>query len=99
MGRQDDGRPQQLPWENWDGGFDPAQATSGWMRATAPSGDANFEGMVSWSGELGYGVRAPEGGQVLDAEQQAAKASKASAGDGHDDHGDHDDDDAHGGHH
>ena len=95
----DDGRPQQLPWEHWDGGFDPAQATSGWMRATAPSGDANFEGMVSWSGELGYGVRAPEGGQVLDAEQQAAKASKASAGDGHDDHGDHDDDDAHGGHH
>ncbi|MEY4045233.1 MAG: NADH-quinone oxidoreductase subunit [Actinomycetota bacterium] len=30
------------------------------MRATAPSGDATFEGTVSWSGELGYGVRAPE---------------------------------------
>ena len=38
----DDGRPQQLPWENWDGGFDPAQDTSGWMRATAPSGDAEL---------------------------------------------------------
>jgi NADH-quinone oxidoreductase subunit I len=33
------------------------------MRATAPSGDADFEGVVSWSGELGYGVRAPEMGQ------------------------------------
>ena len=33
------------------------------MRATAPSGAAAFEGEVQWSGELGYGVRAPEGGQ------------------------------------
>jgi NADH-quinone oxidoreductase subunit I len=30
------------------------------MRATAPSGDATFEGVVSWSGELGHGVRSPE---------------------------------------
>jgi len=30
------------------------------MRATSPSGDATFEGAVGWSGELGYGVRAPE---------------------------------------
>ena len=37
--------------------------TSGWMRATAPNGDAEFEGVVGWSGELGYGVRAPEPGQ------------------------------------
>ena len=32
--------------------------TSGWMRATSPSGDADFVGEVGWSGELGYGVRA-----------------------------------------
>ena len=37
--------------------------TSGWMRATSPSGSAAYEGEVQWSGELGYGVRAPEGGQ------------------------------------
>jgi hypothetical protein len=38
------------------------------MRATAPSGDARFEGVVGWSGELGYGLRAPEAGQdVKDA--------------------------------
>jgi hypothetical protein len=33
------------------------------MRATSPSGVAAYEGRVQWSGELGYGVRAPEGGQ------------------------------------
>jgi hypothetical protein len=37
--------------------------TSGWMRATSPSGSAAYEGEVQWSGELGYGVRQPEGGQ------------------------------------
>ena len=52
------GQPQHLPWEDWRPGED--QHTSGWMRATAPSGDASFEGVVAWSGELGHGVRAPE---------------------------------------
>jgi hypothetical protein len=37
--------------------------TSGWMRATSPSGSAAYEGEVQWSGELGYGTRFPEGGQ------------------------------------
>ena len=54
----DQGKPQHLPWEDWREGED--LLTSGWMRATAPAGDASFEGVVSWSGELGYGVRAPE---------------------------------------
>jgi NADH-quinone oxidoreductase subunit I len=58
----DDGRPKQLPWEDWRDGDD--EHTSGWMRATAPSGNAAFEGVVAWSGELGYGVRAPEEGQT-----------------------------------
>jgi NADH-quinone oxidoreductase subunit I len=57
----DDGRPQRLPWEDWREGED--EHTSGWMRATSPSGVAAYEGQVQWSGELGYGVRAPEGGQ------------------------------------
>ena len=34
--------------------------TSGWVRATAPSGSADFVGLVGWCGELGYGVREPE---------------------------------------
>jgi NADH-quinone oxidoreductase subunit I len=57
----DDGKPQHLPWEDWREGDD--LHTSGWMRATSPSGSAEFEGQVQWSGELGFGVRSPEGGQ------------------------------------
>ena len=57
----DDGTPKKLPWEDWREGDD--LMTSGWMRATSPSGSAAYEGEVQWAGELGYGVRAPEGGQ------------------------------------
>jgi NADH-quinone oxidoreductase subunit I len=57
----DDGTPRQHPWEDWREGDD--AHTSAWMRATAPAGDADFEGVVAWSGELGYGVRPPEQGQ------------------------------------
>lgn len=54
----DEGRPQQLPWEDWRDGEE--LLTSGWMRATSPAGDADFEGVVGWSDELGFGIRAPE---------------------------------------
>jgi NADH-quinone oxidoreductase subunit I len=54
----DEGRPRQLPWEDWRPGED--RHTSAWMRATAPAGDASFLGVVGWSGELGHGVREPE---------------------------------------
>lgn len=57
----DEGRPQHLPWEDWREGDD--LHTSAWMRATSPSGVAAYEGEVQWSAELGYGTRAPEGGQ------------------------------------
>jgi hypothetical protein len=50
-----------MPWEDWREGDD--LHTSGWMRATSPAGAAEFEGQVQWSGELGFGVRAPEAGQ------------------------------------
>jgi len=33
------------------------------MRATAPSGDASFIGVVAWAGELGRGVRDAEASQ------------------------------------
>lgn len=86
----DDGKPQNLPWEDWREGED--QDTSGWMRATSPGGDANFEGIVAWAAELGYGVRPPEGGQPA---ERAALGQRAHGHDGHDGH-DHDHD---GGHH
>lgn len=68
----DAGKPQQLPWEDWREGED--LHTSGWVRATAPSGDASFEGVVGWSGELGYGVRQPE------PTQQQSDASSSTPG-------------------
>ena len=78
----DDGRPQRLPWEDWRPGDD--EHTSGWMRATSPSGQPAYEGRVAWSGELGYGVRAPEQGQhsELDSDDEPEESSAA------DDHGD-----------
>ena len=63
----DDGRPKQLPWEDWTD-IDAVEAnTSAWMRATAPNGAAEFEGIVAWAGELGYGVKPAEQGQTADA--------------------------------
>src|SRR5206468_12821370 len=63
----DDGRAKRLPWELWAGGED--DHTSAWMRATSPSGAAAYEGLVGWSGELGFGVRPPERGQLDEAGQ------------------------------
>jgi len=85
----DDGKPQNLPWEDWREGDD--TMTSGWMRATSPGGSAEFEGIIAWSAELGYGVREAEGGQPLEAAQLAAAAAAK--------HADHDDHDDHGGGH
>lgn len=62
----DDGRPQHLPWEDWSDAEAIEASTSAWMRATAPSGDAAFEGIVAWAGELGWGERAPEKGQTAE---------------------------------
>ena len=65
----DDGHPQKLPWEDWREGD--AEHTSAWVRATAPSGSAAYEGRVGWSGELGFGVRAPEKGQTAESDKAA----------------------------
>jgi len=62
----DTGQPQHLPWEDWRPGED--EDTSGWMRATSPSGSAEHTGLVAWAGELGYGIRAPEDGQRSEKE-------------------------------
>ncbi|MDH3302476.1 MAG: NADH-quinone oxidoreductase subunit NuoI [Acidimicrobiia bacterium] len=92
----DDGKPKNLPWEDWREGED--EHTSGWMRATAPAGKAAFEGVVGWSGELGYGVRAPEHGQsaghaatgsFATGETPSDKSPSGDAGAEHDEHGGH----------
>ena len=64
----DDGRPKQLPWEDWRPGED--RNTSAWMRATSPAGAADEEGRSHWSGELGYGRREPEAGQAAEPRGQ-----------------------------
>jgi NADH-quinone oxidoreductase subunit I len=56
----DDGRPQQLPWEDWRPERTPSSPRRGCgppPRRAAPT----YEGTVAWSGELGYGVRPPRG--------------------------------------
>jgi NADH-quinone oxidoreductase subunit I len=71
----DDGKPQQMPWEDWRAGED--ANTSGWMRATSASGDAHFVGQVGWSGELGYGVRPAEAAQEdADAPKTVRKVAR-----------------------
>jgi NADH-quinone oxidoreductase subunit I len=57
----DEGRPQELPWEDWKPGDD--RNTSAWVRATSPAGAAALEGQPLWSAELGYGVRPAQQGQ------------------------------------
>ena len=77
----DDGLPQQLPWEDWTDIEVVAPLTSAWVRATAPSGDADYVNQVAWSGELGFGVKPPESGQ---SDQIASTATDRDA-----DHADH----------
>ena len=70
----EDGQPKKLPWEDWKEGDE--LMTSGWMRATAPNGEAEFEGIVQWSAEAGYGSRKPEAGQSdLSVEEASPKFS------------------------
>ena len=94
----DDGMPQKLPWERWD--ENTHQLTSGWMRATSSGGQAAETGQVQWSGELGYGVRAPETNQAKDMADSEVKvrtvgrpvAAALQASHDHDDHAGHDHD-------
>ena len=64
----DDGKPQMLPWEDWSDADVVLPHTSAWMRATASSGCAAYEGRVAWAAELGAGLRPPESGQMLDVD-------------------------------
>jgi NADH-quinone oxidoreductase subunit I len=71
----DDGQAQKLPWEDWSDAEAIEPHTSAWMRATAPSGDADFEGIVAWAAELGWGERPAERGQADTPGDKAAHVS------------------------
>jgi len=80
----DDGLPQQLPWEDWTDLATVARNTSAWVRATAPGGSADYIGKVGWSGELGFGIKAPELGQSAEAAPDASSdAEPGNDGGGH----------------
>ena len=70
----DDGRPRQLPWEDWTDLAAVEDDTSAWMRATSPAGAAEFEGIVAWAGELGFGTRGAEQGQRVAVADEPADA-------------------------
>ncbi len=42
--------------------------SDGWMRATAPNGNPDFENVIGWTSSLGYGEREPEKGQTMEEE-------------------------------
>ena len=44
--------------------LDELKEADGWMRATAPSGRAAYEGIPGWSPSAGVGLRPPERGQA-----------------------------------
>ncbi|MFQ5966846.1 MAG: NADH-quinone oxidoreductase subunit NuoI [Acidimicrobiia bacterium] len=51
------------------------QKADGWMRATAPSGRASYEGTASWTPSAGVGLRPPEVGQSADSDEAVASSS------------------------
>ncbi|MEY2470548.1 MAG: NADH-quinone oxidoreductase subunit [Actinomycetota bacterium] len=75
----DAGDPKELPWEDWR--FTNKTNTSAWMRATSPGGDPEYQDKPLWSGELGYGVRAAEGGQPADVPAAESAEPAEPAGD------------------
>jgi NADH-quinone oxidoreductase subunit I len=86
----DDGLPQRLPWEDWSDLEEVAPHTSAWVRATASSGAAAYEGVVAWSGELGFGVKPPELGQTAESTEPVRESVEGAHHEGdHEDHGGH----------
>jgi NADH-quinone oxidoreductase subunit I len=54
------------------------------MRATSPSGDADFIGEIGWSNELGHGLRAAEPKQeTADKTVRTISRDAPPAGGGH----------------
>ena len=81
----DEGMPQQLPWEDWSDFADVVAKSSAWVRATAPSGSVDYVGEVGWSGELGFGVKPPERGQSAELPTTASPTpDHPPVGDDHD---------------
>jgi NADH-quinone oxidoreductase subunit I len=64
----DDGTPNTHEEQTKLTNIEDLQTSDGWMRATSPNGNPNFENIVNWSGSLGVGKKDPEKGQTLEEE-------------------------------
>ena len=65
---KDDGTPNTHEEKTKLTNFDDLNTSDGWMRATSPNGNPNFQNVVNWSGSLGVGKKPPEEGQTLEEE-------------------------------
>ena len=79
----DDGTPQQLPWEDWSDAGDVVPHTSAWMRATRPPAAAEYEGSVGLVGRAGLrrapARGGPDGRRRADARRRDATLSSTRA--------------------
>jgi NADH-quinone oxidoreductase subunit I len=64
----DDGTPNTHEEQTKLTNINDLHTSDGWMRATSPNGNPNFENIVNWSGSLGVGKKDPEKGQTLEEE-------------------------------
>ena len=53
--------------------------SDGWLRATAPSGRAAYEGVVSWTPTAGVGLRPPERGQSGSLQSEKSNQQTATS--------------------
>ena len=65
---KDDGTPNTHEHQTKLTNIDDLNTSDGWMRATSPNGNPNFQNVVNWSGSLGVGKKPPEEGQSLEEE-------------------------------
>ena len=73
----DDGRPQQLPWEDWREGDD--LHTSAWMRATSPVGQRRLRGPGAVVGRARLRGPRPRGRPERRARRRGHRQSASSA--------------------
>ena len=65
---KDDGTPNAHEDQTKLTNIEELNTSDGWMRATSPNGNPNFQNVVNWSGSLGVGKKPPEEGQTLEEE-------------------------------
>ena len=76
-----DGTPNHMFPDDPLANMDELANADGWMRATAPSGRAAYEGVVGWGTNAGVGTRPAEAGQPAEAGGTRPEAGRADGAD------------------